>query len=280
MIAIFVDHDFVNTMGLKIIEGRDFSAGYGSDQSNAIIFNRRAIDIYGDDLAVGKNVVAYAGRRENAGPNTSKTVVGIVEDFHFRNISEFRMQPVVLVIDPSRVENLLVKIGDNNAAGTLASIRNVHSQFVPDRPFEFRFLEDEMRQALAGELRQSALLGYSCLLAVFVALIGLFGLALHATRQRTKEIGIRKVCGASSGRIVYMLTTEFLLLVAAANLVALPFAYYFLSEWLSHYPYRVDLGPLYFALAVLTSMALAFLTVGFQSFKSAGANPVDALRYE
>ncbi|UCE24606.1 MAG: FtsX-like permease family protein, partial [Candidatus Zixiibacteriota bacterium] len=241
---------------------------------------RRTLDIYGDDFSVGKSVLGYQGKLENADTNPLRTVVGVTDNFHFRNITEFGLQPMALVIDPSRGENLLVRVDGADLSGNIASIREVFAQLFPDRPFEFALLEDEVQQVFAGELRQSTVLGYSCLLAVFVALIGLFGLALHMTQQRTKEIGIRKVCGASSCRIVSMLTAEFLMLVTVANAIALPVAYYFLSDWLQQYPYRIEWGIACFAATVAASLILALLTVGYQSIRSANADPVDALRYE
>ncbi|UCG61086.1 MAG: ABC transporter permease [Candidatus Zixiibacteriota bacterium] len=280
LVVIFADHDFIRTMGLKVIQGRDFSENYPGDQSRAIIFNRRTLDVFGDGFSVGENLLGYQGKLENNPPNAFKTVVGTVENFHFRDITEQGLQPMALVIDQSRYENLLIRVDDTGLSATIASIGKVYAQFFPDRPFEFSFLEDELQQVVAGELRQSTILGYSCLLAVFVALIGLFGLALHMTQQRTKEIGIRKVCGASSHRIVSMLTVEFALLVIAANIIALPVAYYFLSEWLRQYPNRVEFGATYFAVAAVACLLLALGTVSYQSLKAAGANPVDALRYE
>ncbi len=198
----------------------------------------------------------------------------MVEDFHFRDLS-YGLQSTVLVLGPSRAEYLLVRIASDSIPGTIATIQSVFAKTLPGRPFEYSFLDDKIRAVYSEEERQAEVVGYSSFLAILIALIGLFGLVLYIAEQRTREIGIRKVFGASSNRIAAMLAAEFALLVLVANIIALPVAFYFLNEWLMQYRYRISWNPSYFAAAIGVSVVLALLTVSYQAFKSASANPVE-----
>lgn len=273
-IKIYADEDYLSTLGLHLTQGRNFSTERVNNLGRTLVINESAARYYGDGVALGETVHVF-----NYGSDFDAEIIGVVDNFHFRDLT-YGLQPAAILVDPSRAEYLLVRIAGDNIPQVITSVRETFSKVVTNRPFEYSFLDDRIRQVYDHEQRFASLFGYSCLLAVFIALIGLFGLALHATQQRTKEIGIRKVCGASSHRIVAMLTVEFVILVVAANIVALPAAYSFLRDWLVRYPYRIEWGISYFVSAIATSLLLALLTVGYQSLKSASANPVDALKYE
>ncbi|UCD18156.1 MAG: FtsX-like permease family protein, partial [Candidatus Zixiibacteriota bacterium] len=280
MPIVYADHDYVETVGLKLLTGRSFSHEHATDDGRAFMINESAARALSEDFAVGSRLFAYAGRAQNMAFKYDGAVIGVVEDYHFRDLFNTRHNPVVLVVDLSRTKYLLVRIDGQNIPATLASIKDVYSGFAPDQPVELSFLDSHIENLYRREKRFSTIFGYACLLAILVALVGLFGLAARLTQQRTKEIGIRKVLGASVGNIVTLLGNEFARLVIVANLVAAPIAWYFLHGWLNNYPYRISLAPVFFAAAAALTLVLALLAVGYQSFKSATADPVDALRHE
>lgn len=280
MPVIYADQDYLPALGLTLAAGRNFLTERSADERGALIVNEAAVSRWGENLNIGRELVVVGGGPPGTGSDGEATVIGVVENYNFRNLRDFRIGPVALLMNHDRMENLLVRIEDERQQETIAAMRNLYERFVPDRPFKYSFLEDDIRQEYRSEQLQSRFFGYSALLAVFVAVIGLFGLALYMTRRRTKEIGIRKVFGASRWRIVAMMAAEFALLVAMANLIAMPVGYYFLSDWLAGFSNRVSFSAAYFAVTILASLVFATLTVSYLSLRAASANPTDALRYE
>jgi putative ABC transport system permease protein len=176
--------------------------------------------------------------------------------------------------------NMFIKIHGENISESLASIENKWEEFFPARPFEYFFLEDDINRMYASEMRMSQMFKYTALLAIFIACLGLFGLISYTTEQRTREIGVRKVLGASVPGIVRLLSSEFLKLVIIANILTWPLAYYVMNRWLQNFAYRINVGVVSFILTGVLAFTVAIITVSVQSVRAALANPVESLRYE
>ncbi|MGH7452210.1 MAG: ABC transporter permease, partial [bacterium] len=205
--------------------------------------------------------------------------IGIVQDFHFASLHE-KIEPAVFHIWPQRYSCFAVKMRVADISEATAFLRSTWSRIIPHQPFEFFFLDEEFNRQYEKDERVGRIFGYAATLAIFIACLGLFGLAAFSAEQRTKEIGVRKVMGASVAGIVGLLSKDFIKLVLIANVVAWPVAYYAMNRWLQNFAYRLDLGWWVFALAGGLALVIALLTVSTQAIKAALANPVEALRYE
>jgi len=264
-----VDADFIPTLGIKMTRGRNFSTQTSTDSSEGAIINESYARLLGTEEPIGKVVKAFGKRK----------VIGVIRDFHTASLHQ-PTQPTVLAIYPDAFRSLLVRINLSSRDETLEMIRKSWQKIVPDWPFEFSFLNDEYDALYRSEERLGQIFNAFAALAIFIACLGLFGLASYTAERRTKEIGVRKVLGASNTEIVTMFSGEFLKLVAISNLIAWPIAYLVMQSWLEDFAYRVDLGWWMFAAIGGISMLIAFGTVSAQAFKAARANPVEALRYE
>lgn len=270
---LYVDYDFIETFGIEIVEGRDFSKLIVSDKSSAFIINESAVKAFGWSSPLGKQIAWAHSRREKG------TVIGVIRDFHFRSLHQ-KIEPLILLVRNNYFRNMFIKIQSKNIPKALASIKNKWEEFFPARPFEYFFLDDDINRMYASEMKLSQIFRYTSLLAIFIACLGLFGLISYTTEQRTKEIGVRKVLGASVPSIVMLFTREFLGLVVIASIIAWPFAYFSMHKWLQNFAYRSSIGIWMFVLSTSLSLIIALITVSYQSIKAAVANPVDALRYE
>ena len=206
-------------------------------------------------------------------------VVGVVRDFHFNSLQQ-EIDPLALFLYPRSYRHLLVKISPTDVPATLAFLQQQWTTFAPQRPFDFQFLDQEFDALYRAEERAGQLFGFFAGLAIFIACLGLFGLASFAAEQRTKEIGVRKVLGASVPTVVLLLSKDFTWLVLVAFVVAVPVAYVAMNQWLDHFAYRIDIPWPIFLVAGLAVLVVAWLTVSYQSVKAALANPVESLRYE
>lgn len=279
-----VDYDFLDTYGIELAAGRDFSPEFPADTANGtdpqsplgVILNEEAVRRMGWSEAVGRQVVEIFGDRR-----TYLTVVGVVKDFHFTSLRS-AIQPMNFFLSTAPIRFISVKIQGDDLRGTMGFVEAAWKRLYPDFPFESFFLDTVFDRYYRSEERQRELFGVLSLLAVFIASLGLFGLAAHAAEQRTKEIGVRKALGASTIGIVRLLSWEFTRWVLAANLLAWPAAYLFLTRWLQGFAYRIDLPAqwIWFVFAAALSLVVAWLTVGIQAVKAATANPVQSLRYE
>jgi len=272
-----IDYNFVALLNLKIVEGRNFSTTHPTDAKEAFIINEEAARVMGMSSAVGKRIVT-AGR-EGA-------VIGVVKDAHFKSLHH-KIQPqifYVLTDFTSEVMNLygivLIKINGTDIPKTIAAIANVWKRVNPNTPFEYHFLDETIDRQYAAEKKISAMANYFTVLAIAISCLGLFGLAAFAAERRTKEIGVRKVLGATVANIVAMLSRDFVKLVLVANLIAWPVAYFAMNKWLQNFAYRIDLGWWVFVLAGGMALFIALLTVSTQAIRAALVNPVEALRYE
>lgn len=269
-----VDEEYIPALGIQMLEGRNFSRDYGAD-SASMVLNATAARVLGwGQEAVGKTLTTS----NNEGEKTSYRVIGIVEDFHFRSLHE-RISPLVMVLGRN-AGSVIIKAQTVEMAGLLANIQREWASFSPEEPFSYSFLDERHRQTYERERRVGIVLGVFAGLTIFVACLGLFGLALFTAERRTKEIGIRKVLGASERSIVLLLSKEFVKLVAVGFIVASPIAWYFMHDWLQDFAYRVNISWWIFVLAGLSALTIALLTVSLQAVKAAMANPVKNLRTE
>lgn len=270
----FADFEYVKTLGLKIIAGRDFSAQYPTDTTDAVLINRTAAVKLGftPGNAIGKWI------KNPVRDNAKRRIIGVVEDFNFRSLKE---NMDALVISPSEDRRVaVIKLKSGNIQSTLATIRNEYSKVAPVYPFEYSFLDQKFDETYKTDLRQQTLLSIFSGLAIFIACLGLFGLASFTAAKRTKEIGVRKVLGSSISNIVVLLSRDLLKPVLLAILVAIPIGYYAMHNWLQNFAYRVPLHWWVFALAGLIAASIALITVSFQAIKAAVVNPVKSLRSE
>ena len=206
-------------------------------------------------------------------------IVGVVEDFHYKSL-QTAIEPLVLRIEPRRDSYVFVKFRSEQGQEALASIRRVHDSFNPEFPLEYSFLDESVSRLYDSEQKTKNIFNYFTFIAIFISCLGLYGLAAHMAQQKTKEIGIRKVLGASVMNIMTGLSREFVILVCLANTIAWPAAYYVMNRWLEHFASRTGLSVWIFILSGLASLFIAVLTIFYQSIKAATANPVKSLRYE
>lgn len=278
-----VDYDFVQTVGMKIVEGRSFSREFGEDATGACLVNEAAVKLLGEGSAIGKEI----GEPDTEGPDLGdfSPILGVLKDFHFASLHT-PIEPLILelVADEQGAAdnfgNLVVRIRPGNLSNALASLEETWKKHAGSAPFEYAFLDEELDQLYKEEERLGKVLRTFAGLAIFIACLGLFGLASFTAEQRTKEIGIRKTLGASVTSIVVLLSREFTYLVLIANLLAWPIAYYGMTRWLEGFAYRIDLGSETFILGGIAALMIAWLTVSYQAVRAALANPVKALRYE
>jgi len=268
--VLMVDHDFIKTLGMEIIEGRDFSRDFATDEKEAVIINEQAAKEFGWTSPLGMRVKTE---------NMDGYVIGVVKDFHFKPLYQL-IEPIVIYIKPSFFEYASLRISPDGIPSTLADLKDKWKELAPDQPFEYFFLDSDFDSVYRSEERVGKLTGSSTLLAIFIACLGLFGLASFTAEQRTKEIGIRKVLGASIPAVVALLTREFTKWVVVANIVAWPVSYFVMHRWLQNFAYRTNIGLLNFLLAAAVTLTVALLAVSYQAIKAAAANPVEALRYE
>lgn len=271
----FADFDYVKTLGLKLIAGRDLSGKYPTDTVQAALINRTAAARLGwtPEQAIGKRL------KNTVRDSTNRTIVGVVEDFNFLSLKE-AIEPLVIAPNPDDRRAALIRLSPGNLPAAVETIRQLYAKTRPAYPFEYHFLDQQFDQMYQTDLRQQTILSVFAGLAIFIACLGLFGLASFSAQQRTKEIGVRKVLGASVGSIVNLLSSDFLKPVGVAILIASPIAWYVMNQWLQNFAYRIAMSWWVFAGAGLLAVGIALLTVSFQSVKAALMNPVKSLRSE
>ncbi len=267
----YVGYRYIKTMKMKIARGGEFSRDTPSD-SNSVVINETMARLLGWANPIGHKI-------KMIGTGRTFSVAGVVKDFNYFSLRN-RIDPLVMWLDPGRCPYLLIRTTSKDRQATISFIRNTWRSVLPNHPFEFGFLSDYLNKQYGNEREDEHLLILFSLVAVFVACLGLFGLTLHTTEQRIKEIGIRKVVGASLTDIVLMLSKETMKLVAVACLLAWPVTYFFMDRWIEGFAYRIDLSPLIFLLSGFLVFVIAILTLSFQVINAGLSNPADALRYE
>ncbi len=271
---VAVDNEFFRTYGMEMQAGRDLSKAIPTDDSLAFIINETAAKAY------GWNNISEGIDKDFSYANTKGKLVGVVKDFHFESLHQ-SIIPIVFFSSPGGFyNNLSIKISGNQIKQGLEHIEKVWKEFLPKRPFSYQFLSENYQRLYEEEQKQSQLFTLFSGLAIFIACLGLFGLATFNTLQRVKEIGIRKVLGASVPSILTLLSTEIVILIVVANLIAWPLAWYFMNQWLNAFAYHIDMNVAIYLLAAASAIIIALLTVSTQTIKAAMTNPGNTLRYE
>ena len=270
----FVDFDFIDEFKIKMVAGRPFSKDFMStDTSQAMLLNEEAVKMFGyssPQQAIGRRFKQWG--REGK-------IVGVMKDFHFRSLQE-KIKPLSMRVELRNLNLVSVKVNPANLKGTLANIENKWKELIPNRPFSYFFLDEFFDRQYRSEERFGKLFLNFSILAIAISCLGLLGLASYSTYQRTREIGIRKVLGASTPGIVNMLSIDFMKLVGISFLIAAPFAWYFMYKWLQDFAYRINIQWWVFLLSGVLAVSVALLTISFQAIKAALTNPVKSLRSE
>jgi putative ABC transport system permease protein len=270
--VIGTDHDYMKQYGIKLIAGRYFSKDFGTDDS-AVIFNRKGFEQLGlnkPEDAIGKRIDFWGSRY---------TIIGVAENFHQQSLRE-AFEPLIFRLIPGVRGYLSIKTPASRAGETISLVKSTWDKFFPGNTFEYFFLDEHFDQQYKADQRFGQVFGLFTLLAILVACLGLFGLASFTTIQRTKEIGIRKVLGASVLRILKLLYQEFAILLIIAFVIAVPLAWLTIVNWLQGYAFRINIQWYYFLIPFASILVIALLTVSFQSINAAIANPVKSLRTE
>ena len=270
-----VDYDYTETLKIPVIEGRTFSREYGSDPTNedgggAFLINQELARIIGKESILNQTF-RFIGVE---GP-----IIGIMKDFHFKSMRQ-KIEPLAIIIAPEWFNNALIRLNPGDQTQALAIVQKVWDQVYPGMPFEYEFIDQDYAMMYRADRAIEQLVKYLAILAVIIAYLGLFGLASFSAEQRKKEIGIRKVLGASMSHLISLLTLQFTKWVLIACAIAFPLAYYGITRYLQSFAYRVDLGPAPFLIAGALAIFITMLTVSYQAAKASSANPVDALKYE
>lgn len=272
--ALPADYGYVKSMGLELIEGRDLSKEYALDRRESVLLNETSLKVLGLKNPIGAKLLIPRNQKM-----TEMTVVGVVRDFHVQSLHN-KINPMIIFIEPKMYAMMAVKISPTNPEETIQSLKESWNSVLPFVGFNYRYMEDAYHSFYRTEEKSWKLITVFTSLALLVSCLGLFGLASFMTSKRVKEIGIRKVLGATAGGITVLLSKQFTKWVIVSNLFAWPLAYYLLSRWLENFAYRMDLSPLPFLLSGAAALGIAVITVSFQAIKAAIANPVESLRYE
>jgi putative ABC transport system permease protein len=277
-----VDYDYIRTLGLKVIAGRDFSNAIAGDKDHAWIINETAVKELGyqtPQKALGQTLEWHPWGAKN--PDSLKTgqIIGVVQDFNYKSLYD-KVQTAVIQIFPDAAWKVAVKLKTRNMGASIARITAAWNDFSPEYPLEYSFLDQSFEEMYTAEDKLNTLLWVFTGLAIFVGCLGLFGLAAYTAERRKKEVGIRKVLGASNRSLVLLLSKDFVRLVLIALLIASPVAGYCMNHWLRAFAYRIDIGWPVFALTAIAVISIAFITVGFQGLRAALANPIKSLRSE
>jgi putative ABC transport system permease protein len=273
MSLLKIDDNYLKQMGMQVVSGRDFSKKLITDIGHGVIVNEAMVKAKGWDEPLGQRVMNFQ-------------VVGVVKDFHFASLHN-PVEPLGMIrlndsnLEPiNDVRQLILHISGENISKTLSFLQEKFAEFDPVHPFRYEFMDDSLDKLYLSDQRLIKLIGIFAGVCIFISCMGLFGLAAFTTEQRTKEIGVRKVLGATTWQIITMLSRNILLLVLGGSIIASAVAYYAMDEWLTSFAYHTGINPFVFLFSAVVAGAVAFITVALQSFKTALANPVEALRYE
>ncbi len=272
-----VDYDFLETLGIEIAEGRNFSRERPAD-SSAVLLNEEAVRIYGLEQPIGQEIGTFSSGNASEAEIETYRVIGVIRDFHFESLRQ-PIGPMVLY-PGSWGQYIVMRVRGDDLSGLIAELRQKWNAMETGEPFDHNFLDDRFEAMYTGERQVGQILTLFTVLAIVIACLGLFGLATYIAERRTKEIGIRKVLGAPIGSIFMLLTSQFTRWVLLANLFAMPLAWYAMRRWLEGFAYQAGINPWMLVLAAVAALAIALLTVSFQALRVARINPVRSLRYE
>jgi putative ABC transport system permease protein len=277
-----VDQDYISTLGINLLAGRDFSKNRTNDVKEAFIINETAVSTFGfgtAEKALGQKIYWDKWVSDSINPIKKGVVIGVIRDFHYKSLHE-KVEPAVLQIYPQVAAKIAVKVKSDDLPATIAHIHSVWNKFSPGFPLNYKFLDESFGEMYKAEDKMGTLLWVFTMMAIVVGCMGLFGLAAFSSEQRTKEIGIRKVMGASVLSIVIMLSKSFLRPVLIASVIAFPIAWTLMDRWLQDFPYRVNFSWWVFGIAAISALLIALVTVSFQTIKAAVSNPIKSLKSE
>lgn len=281
--TVVISHDFFNTMGAKIISGRDYSRDFPADATQAYIINESAAKFFGMDVdsAVGQSLTGAAFTGSSWATKEAK-VIGVVKDFHFASLHN-EVRPIVFSLHSAITAGLFwveVKVDSENMRSTIDVIESAWKEFSPDRPFYFEFMEEEIQAHYQKESTFLRVFSTFSFLSIFIGCLGLFGITAFVMKWRTKEIGIRKVLGAKADSLIVLLSKDFLKLIVISNILGLPLAYFLIKEWTQNFAYQAPISFWIFILAGAGLLLIALLTVLYHTLKAVRSNPVNAIKYE
>jgi putative ABC transport system permease protein len=278
MLVIDADENYISTFGLDLAAGRGFSRELASDDSGSAVINETAAKLMGWKEPVGKVI-----KRRIMGPDgpawLTNKVIGVLKDFHLYSLHS-GIEPLFIGNIRANFNTLSVKIASENITRTVELLGKDWNEIVPQKPFDYVFIDQSFDSMYESEEITARVVVSFCLLAIFIACMGLFGLSAFTSQQRIKEIGVRKVLGASITSIVRLVSKEYIYLTVLASLIACPTAYYLLNKWLENFAYREPLSPYIFVISGLLALGITFITVSFQSVKAALSDAVKTLRHE
>jgi len=267
-----VDHDFVDALGIKMITGRDFQLDMPSDTLVSVVVNETLANRMGWSDAIGKKVQLGDGAQINA------RVIGVMKDYHQTGM--YNEIESLMLVYRERNNIIYIKLSGNNTEQTMSFIENKWKEIFPDQPFTYTYLSERFNNQFEADEKRGLIFTMFTILAILIACLGLFGLASYMVEQRTREIGIRKVFGADEGVIVRLISRDFFILVSISIIIAVPAAYYFMSNWLENYVYRTNIGASILAAAALITILLTFLTISFKAYQASVMNPASSIRTE
>ena len=270
-----IDYDYLKTMKMELVSGRDFSRDFPSDMARDttgnFLVNEETVRIMGIGDPVGKSFrfMGLNGR-----------IVGVMKNFHFKGADQ-PIEPVAFALaDTSYLRTILIRLTPGNIPASLKSVEKNWKEILPEYPLQYTFIDQDYENLFRSQMRLSGLLKYFTILAVIIACLGLYGLASYSAERRTNEVGIRKVMGAGSLTVMYTLTKEFLVFVMLAIIISVPVGWFLVAKLLHQFAYRIDINPLVFAGISAGALIIAILTVSFQAYKATGINPAEALKIE
>jgi len=270
-----IDNDLVETLQIKLQQGRDFSADFPSDVENAALINETAMKTLGWDEPIGKKIVMIDENEDHL----ERTIIGVIKDVNLTTVRR-EVNPMILVHSGQFIPRLLIKIKPENQAFALQELNRIFLESFPEANLEIQFFDDFFNFQFRQDRAFAVNIAVFSVLAILIACLGLFGLASFTTQQRQREVAVRKVLGSSVKAIVFLLTKEFTKWVLIANVIAWPLAYYGMTKWLENFVYRTTFNPLIFVAAGFIALLISILTISFQTFKAANINPANALQYE
>ena len=275
---VMVDKDYLDVMGIKILLGREFDPELATDLEEASLINQSCAENLGwGENAIGKKLDFGAAPDGSATRNTR--VIGVVKDFHYRSLRNL-IDPIILMLSDEPLQTITLKIDQSDLESTLSFMEEKWNKFCPTFPFSYEFMDDNLRAQYEAEEKTSRVFSYFTIICIFIACLGLLGLTAYATEQRIREISIRKVLGATEKSIVYLLTSNFAILVIISNVIAWPIAWLGIKKWLENFAYSTKLSPLIYVAAGLIALIIAILTISIRAIHAARTNPADALKYE
>jgi putative ABC transport system permease protein len=282
-----VDHEFIDVMEMKILEGRNFDKSVTSDLTKAFIVNEAAVKAFGwTGNPVGKRI-RFGLNPATGVAQRDGVVIGVVKDFHFTSVHN-PIEPFIFLVSATPNQYFYVRVAENNIPATIESIKNVQQEMGNTLPFNYFFFSEKLDEMYVAENRLNSLFNIFSVMTIFIACLGLLGLASYVTEQRSKETSLRKIMGARVGQVVWLLNSDFMILVLMSNIISWPVAYLLMEKWLTGFAYRMDFGfspftwvtAVPFILSLIITLAVALITISSLSLKAAHANPVESLSRE